>query len=377
MINDNKKNGFTLTELLATITIVGLLIIFATQGYLAITNDIKDKEYQSKKQYLENKAVEYATENNIQDLSNFTATRLIANGYISADSYNEDGDTSIPFITNPKDENDNLACHIITIKQENYEYIATLNETRSDCSLVKQELSLAELNIHVYAVKDNMIVKEINANPSEEISYDWTNNNIAIFIAPSTLEKKYISYSLNGETKEVVGAILDGASINTLLDNEYDNVIRINAEVLLTQKLTFYAQDKEDENNSKSVTIEVKIDKEAPTINTEIYDGFTSTDKSAIAYTSDGSGSGAKKVYITLNDDKDDIKLSTTNSYAVSFISALTPSSRLMYLDTPMTVSELVFVPVLIRYFPAFFPVPGTALPHSPSPNKNSKPVSS
>jgi type IV pilus assembly protein PilA len=86
------KKGFTLVELLATIVIMGIIIAIAVPSYIHITQSTKEKAYESKKEYIEAKAISYASENDL-DPATITVADLINAGYIEADS---DGKFSNP-----------------------------------------------------------------------------------------------------------------------------------------------------------------------------------------------------------------------------------------------------------------------------------------
>ena len=60
----NNKKGFTLTELIAVIVILSLIISLATISVLAIRKNVLKKDYNNLVTYLETKAAEYANETN-------------------------------------------------------------------------------------------------------------------------------------------------------------------------------------------------------------------------------------------------------------------------------------------------------------------------
>lgn len=94
LIGDTMNKGFTLVELIAVITILSLIAIITTPAYDNISNNIKTKNYESKKntikahtlsyveKYLKNKAYEVTGSKTLC----FSVNYLIRNGIISSDS---------------------------------------------------------------------------------------------------------------------------------------------------------------------------------------------------------------------------------------------------------------------------------------------------
>ena len=295
-----KSKGFTLTELLAVIVILGILIGIAIPIYINITKNIKENEYQSKKTMIESLAVNYAEEYDLT-ASKFTAARLISNGMMSADKYVMEEGIEIPFVINPKDENDNMSCHIITLTMENHEFRAELSD-ESDCSFTVQEVNDINLGITAYRLDGNTIVgKEIYMtpdanNPSYKIM-NWVNKDVLIAINPK--DDKEVRLIVNGNTQTITSEnmlsdIKDGMTVKN--QSEYSNVIVARAEKILKSDVPVNLQTEEGINK---ITIGVRIDKEAAIVNTEKFSGWTSKNKRTLVYLSDGNGSGPKGVYLT------------------------------------------------------------------------------
>ena len=303
-----KKNGFTLTEIMAVLIIISFLLLIAIPAYINISKGTRDNEYSARKKYLEAAAVEYASENNITGVVTITPARLIANGYVSADNYEINSDEELPFIKNPANENDNLTCHVITISLEGYDFVASMSDD-TNCNFAMDETLESEIDIKTFKFEDNKIGDSLELD-------QWSNKDVLLFIKPNDSDIKSVSLSINGETKNIdLSNMVDYVYANsTLHDYSASNLMVIKADVILNQEITLLANY---EDGQKSKKFNVKIDKEYPTLKTEIYDGWTSNNKDAIAYASDGNGSGAKKVYITVSDNIADIKNANTNSFDV------------------------------------------------------------
>ena len=98
-----KSRGFTLTEILAVIVILAILVGIGTPVYYTISNNTRNNEYKTKKDYLKAQAIKYAEENNIEINKTITASTLVQAGFVVADDYVEEDGEEIPFITNPVD----------------------------------------------------------------------------------------------------------------------------------------------------------------------------------------------------------------------------------------------------------------------------------
>lgn len=92
------NKGFTLVELIAVVTILSLIAIITTPAYTSISNNIKTRNYESKKntikahtlnyveKYLKNETYDGTTSKTLC----FSVNYLIRNGIISSDSEKEE-----------------------------------------------------------------------------------------------------------------------------------------------------------------------------------------------------------------------------------------------------------------------------------------------
>lgn len=69
MKKTNNNRGFTLTELIAVIVIIGILISVGTITFINVRNKVLKKDYNNLVTYLETKASEYANDTNITTIS--------------------------------------------------------------------------------------------------------------------------------------------------------------------------------------------------------------------------------------------------------------------------------------------------------------------
>ena len=292
-----KKSGFTLTELIAVIVILGLLVAIAVPVYFNVTKKAKENEYEAKKAYIATVATRYAEENNVNITNAFSVARLIASGYMSAEDYIDSDSSQIPFIANPTNANDNLACHTISITVDNYEYSATVNDD-SDCSLISGDEDAKDFGIKAYKLEDNSIKSEISFENSNTLN--WVNTDVILLIKPnySNILESIISY--NGESKEIN---FNDSSICSSVKMDCPNVVILRATAILKTEVSISLKLTQNDNETKLLTtrVEVRIDKEVPTVNFEKYDGWTDANKDTLIYVSDGSGSGPKGVYVTDN----------------------------------------------------------------------------
>ena len=80
-----KKYGFSIPELLAVIVIIGILATIATASYNGISKSVKEKTYQSKINLIKSKAIEYASDNNV-DAETISVAKLINEGYLDVEN---------------------------------------------------------------------------------------------------------------------------------------------------------------------------------------------------------------------------------------------------------------------------------------------------
>jgi prepilin-type N-terminal cleavage/methylation domain-containing protein len=318
-----KSKGFTLTEILAVIVILAILVGIGTPVYYTITNNTRKNEYNTKIDYLKTQAIKYAEETNIESSKTITVSTLVQNGYVVADNYIDEDGGEIPFIQNPQDSEDNLACRIINIGIDGFDRTASVTED-SNCDLVVQEVLASELGIKAYnyerlANGSYKLTKELGYD-SGSSSFEWTKSDVLLIINPNYSNLVDARFTVEGTTKIVdKNDVYTTPSIGAIVNKLYSNMEAITALSILRTNVSVNAQF--NENGSvvgKDVTTEVKIDKEEPIISSTSYSGWTSKDdneqKSLTVYLSDGNGSGPAYAYLTKNNNASEI--SNYNKFA-------------------------------------------------------------
>lgn len=100
------NKGFTMVEIIAVIAILGLLAVITTPAYNSISSNVKNRNFESKKNTIESQTLSYvekylkdkvydgkttdASGNLISEKLCFTVGYLIENGIISSDSETEE-----------------------------------------------------------------------------------------------------------------------------------------------------------------------------------------------------------------------------------------------------------------------------------------------
>ena len=261
-VHHNKK-GFTLTELIAVIVILAILISLATVTFLNVRSKVLKKDYDNLVTYLEAKAAEYAQETNITTVS---VEDLIKEGYVTPDDGND--------IYDPQTK-ESMNCYIIKSTFEDGKYTAQL----------AQDLGTEDGKCKTYTKTLNLQICKMEGNVCKTFdSSQWFADNITL------------------------GVLYNNETIN--VDARYDWVSSTglsSSEATLTTKTTSISEDtikcsvEFDDVQSEAKKV-VKIDKEAPFVTTvDIYKQYewVAHSKSVTIKVSDGNGSGIDSIYLT------------------------------------------------------------------------------
>ena len=261
------KKGFTLTELIGVIVILGIIMTLGVVAYTEIRKNILEKQYNNLISYIETKAASYA--DNTGELT-VTVERLLETGYLEGEKEQK--------IIDPRDQS-SMNCLLFDSKYENGYYISKLD------GKIEEENGICSK----YNVKKDIQICVLNGSECLTSIENWYNKNVTLKVliggneAPETAK---ISWRANGEVKEQLEYTTQVSLINKgeyTADVKYET---INADG--TKKI-FEGSD----------TVPINIDKEKPVvtkIEVEKKDVWENTDKRVAIAFSDNNGSGIGEV---------------------------------------------------------------------------------
>ena len=271
-----RKKGFTLIELLAVICIMAVLALIAVPTYIGVSNNIKQKAYETKISLAKNKAINYASDKN-EFL--FDIKTLIQDGYLEAD--NELGQFLNPV------NNDDMRCYIINVVYNNNQYEANVTENKECMTKEQLEENYSALEIVFY--KDEGLTKEVSLTDD-----NWTRESPLY----ASYRFRNDSYK-NNEIKELIWSGEENLTCSS--DNlsnclSYKVVTNDIKEITLNLQVTF--QMKNGVTYTSLIKKTVKIDKQVPKAlleSLQVNNDTVSKDLKRITMNvSDGNGSGVK-----------------------------------------------------------------------------------
>lgn len=287
---EKKNKGFTIPELLAVIAIIGILVTIASASYNGISKTLKEKTYQNKINLIKTKAVEYATDNNV-DAETISVAKLLNEGYLELENDTE---------ANEKLNNPNggyLDCYQVSINKniDDYDIDVTSDDT---CNMANLDNASSKITIYAYETE--------KVNNNVQINYEalgsnnntkWTNKDVYLFIDPKTLPVEELSnvkitWTLNNEIITKNGNLTDSVSSNL----DYANIYQVETNYLYNAMVTAQI---EIDGKRYSQKASVKIDKEKPSVALDFNASYEKMDEQTRRATkiinfngSDGSGSG-------------------------------------------------------------------------------------
>ena len=279
-----KNKAFTLTELIAVIVILSILITLSVVVFMNIRRNTLEKEYTNLVSYLETKAALYAKDTGITTIS---VEDLIKEGYIKPDDETD--------IYDPRD-NKSMNCYLIKMEYKDGEYIAKLSDDFTNDDGTCKE----------YTKTSGYEICRINGNNCYSIGADeWFNKNIKLGIK-----------DVNGLINRVDASY--SWSTNTgFTSNNKD----VTTEVSLIGDITYKCEVKMKDETGKDIigvaTKEIKIDMEKPIISEIKYDNNYNTSKTIEIVANDGMGSGIGGYSIVL-DGQDCNNYSSSNKIDVN-----------------------------------------------------------
>lgn len=253
-----KKKGFTLTELIAVIIVLALLITLSIVAFVGIRKNVLKKDYNNLVSYLEAKAAEYANETNITTVS---VEELIKQGVVTADDQKA--------IYNPENK-ESMNCYIIKSTFKDGKYVAKLAE------------NLGEEN--------GKCNSYIQTNKFEICKYDASSGNCESFRSDFWFKEDItlgIKYSNSNNAINDANALYNWTSTSGTTSNE--NLITTNTDTVNqnTYKCEVTIGTIKGEASSK-----INIDKQAPVVEEVNYDTGWAAIKNVVLKANDMGGSG-------------------------------------------------------------------------------------
>lgn len=199
-----KKNlGFTLTEILSVLAIIGILTAIAIPSIILVRNRINERAYESKKELILLAAQTYGQENpNIFDSNGeyvVTIGELLEKEYVEkdVDSTNSNCSSSYGCVMDPRDKtNMNNFTILIRIKNNN---IISIWQGETGGSTDKDLV--------------NAVLTELNCTPSAS----------SPCLYPANATNNYLSYS--GIMWRILGVyVIDGTPVVKLITNDTINI---------------------------------------------------------------------------------------------------------------------------------------------------------
>lgn len=296
-----EKKGFTITELLAVIVIIGIIGTIGVTSYNKVKSNVLEKQYANEIDYILTYANNYASDEGISDVEYITVNDLIKKGYLNADD--SDGN-----IYNPINKANTLNCYIIKIEYQNGDYKTSIeDDTNSTKGKTCPSNVLVDAKIKITCNK-------------EDCSNDFYNEDITLGV--ETTENSLLPNDILTNSK-ITWSSANGSNG----DNSY--TIKVPDNSNFDQTYTVTLKYNGNDNNYKGKTYKasqrIKIDKKAPDIiSTSINTNYNNEDQLLKVNASDINGSGISG-YALINgnesckttsyQDANEIKLTSAGNY--------------------------------------------------------------
>ena len=306
----NKKRGFTLAELLASIVILGILVLIAVPAYTTVSNNVKRKQNENKISYIETQAAKYATESGLYsdvDETSITVQTLLQNGYI-------DGDNKIGDVVEDIYGKD-ITCYQIKINFEKGKPIPEFIDkdvlNQDGICMLNDLQSRKILELDAYTI-DNL--NENNRIPIQNNRTQWVNNDVVLKLKINDEEinarrdQAIINigwnavnnnkvYSQNDDNWYTVGWLDNIANYNS--NTDYKNIYTVSTnKIMADTKFKISVVVNYIDNHGKRINetlttyLIVRIDKELPTVKATVDSNWTKGDKKIYITGNDKQGSG-------------------------------------------------------------------------------------
>ncbi len=266
MKNISNRKGFTLTELLATIVILVVLISISAMVYINVRKRILQKDYENLVVYLETKGSEYAEDTGIIRIS---VKDLIDEGYIKPDDETD--------IYDPRD-NTSMNCYLLDMKYVDGKYEAKLGENLGFASEGVCNTYTKETEVSICYFQDNDC-KKVDENK-------WFNTNIKLGV------KFRDNLLQEGDAQFKWIANTGFTSEEATLETNVNSVGRItySCNIIYNEKVG-------------NTSVVVNIDREFPVVTDINVEDSWKTNNDIEIIATDKSGSGIEG-YAILSDDK-------------------------------------------------------------------------
>ncbi len=291
-----KSKGFTLVELLAVIVIIALLSVSAISGYNTMVRNGKEKALETKVQTIENAALKFAKESNVNKKTTISVNKLVVLGYLQADESNDQG---LSLINNPL-TSENMICNLIDITIKDNEVRVKYRAEQKNCSLSNEEDNTSKINVYAYCLNKSDKYLAIENNEVE-----WVNcptvvirTNPARDINKNNIES--VTFDNQGTSK--IGKDKRFAESNVTAINTYDNLFAVESldNVITTGDVGITYTMKDGKVYYRHVL--VRIDREVPTASYVLTNDLNQRDnleRKVTLYVDDGNGSGANGYILT------------------------------------------------------------------------------
>ena len=289
-----KKKGFSIPELLAVIVIMGILVTIATASYNGISRSLKQRTYNNKVNLIKTKALEYAADNGV-DVATISVAKLISEGYLEVEN-ETDGNEKM---TNPL--GGYLDCYKVDINRNLDDYDVSVS-TSEDCSLAETDVMASNIEVVAYAYDGEAFSNNNKLGTNKDIK--WTNKDVYLYLNPASLsgnasQEMSITWSINGDNKVKTGNVVGYPSTDT----NYANIYKLETLYLLNVNVVVKVPS---EKGMLSKSVNIKIDKESPTVTLDTDASYESASKVITFNGSDGSGSGFSGYSYALTEKKED-----------------------------------------------------------------------